>query len=129
MKTISTLVLMLTLLNGFSQITVNTNTSHSAVCTNCVFNIASGVTLTINSAGTCANCTFNGGNIVLSDDMTCQPCSFNGNNINIGTETLKPNSGTTSFTNVTLTASGTGFSTCKYAGNGHRFYLHFQRYF
>ena len=108
MKTISTLVLMLTLLNGFSQITVNANTSHSAVCTNCVFNIASGVTLTINSAGTCANCTFNGGNIVLSSDMTCQPCSFNGNNINIGTQSLNPNSGTTSFTNVTLTASGTG---------------------
>jgi hypothetical protein len=49
-------------------ITVNTNTSGFpafASCTNCVYNISSGVTLTVNSTAACTHCTFNGGTVSI----------------------------------------------------------------
>src|SRR5262249_42123246 len=55
----------------------------------------------------CATCTFNGGTIVISKNMTCQPCTFSSNVITLTSAEIKPNSGTSSFTNVTLTATGT----------------------
>jgi hypothetical protein len=110
MKTIFTLLILVTLTNSFAQTTytVNTNTPYSSNCSNCTFNISTGTTLTINGSVNCNNCTFNGGNISIEKDMKCQPCSFNGNTINMNNQTLKPNSGTTSFTNVNFTVNGTG---------------------
>ena len=112
MKKISALfvVITLTLLNSsFAQsiYTINSNSNYSANCTNCTFNIAAGATLTISQAGTCNNCTFNGGNIAVQNTITCQPCSFSGNNITMTNQSINPNSQTTSFQNVVLTANGT----------------------
>jgi Secretion system C-terminal sorting domain len=112
MKQISTLfiLLMLAALNhsiGQTTYTVNTNSSYSASCNNCTFNVSAGVTLTISQAGTCNNCTFNGGNIAAEKTLTCQPCSFSGNTITLTGASINPNSNTTSFNNVTLTANGT----------------------
>ncbi|MFT3936545.1 MAG: T9SS type A sorting domain-containing protein [Chitinophagaceae bacterium] len=111
MKPICTLftALMLTIASGsFAQTTyaITSNTSRSASCSNCTFTISSGVTLTLSSSGTCSNCTFNGGNIDVQSTVTCQPCSFNNNTITMNNQSIKPNSGTTSFTGVTLTATG-----------------------
>ncbi len=94
--------------NGFAQTvyTVNSNANYSASCNNCTFNISAGVTLTINQAGTCNNCTFNGGNIQVNNNITCQPCTFSGNNITMTGQSINPNSKTTSFNNVVLTANG-----------------------
>lgn len=75
---------------------------------NSTFNISDGVTLTINQSFTCSNCTFNGGNIVITQDVTCQPCAFSGNTITMNSHVLKPNSGTTTFSGVDFTISGTG---------------------
>ncbi|MEP6749261.1 MAG: T9SS type A sorting domain-containing protein [Bacteroidota bacterium] len=112
MKTISTLFISLMLVSfnysvAQTTYTVNANSNYPANCTNCTFNIASGVTLTISQAGTCNNCTFNGGNIAVANTITCQPCSFSGNNITMTNQSINPNSNTTSFQNVVLTASGT----------------------
>lgn len=111
MKKISALLVVITLTflnNSFAQTiyTVNSNSNYAANCTNCTFNIAAGVTLTINQAGTCNNCSFNGGNIAVHNTITCQPCSFNGNNITMSSQAINPNSQTTSFQNVILTATG-----------------------
>ncbi|MEP7280286.1 MAG: T9SS type A sorting domain-containing protein [Bacteroidota bacterium] len=111
MKTIFTLLTLLALTSvttGFAQTTytVNSNSSYSASCSNCVFNIADNVTLTIKNTGTCNGCTFNGGNIEVEHTITCQPCSFNDNNITLDNQSIKPNSNTTSFKNVVLTATG-----------------------
>ncbi len=86
--------------------TINTSSSYPANCSNCTFNIAPGATLTISQAGTCSNCTFNGGIIAVQGTITCQPCSFNNNNITLNSQSINPNSGTTSFQNVVLTAKG-----------------------
>ncbi len=43
----------------------------------------------------------------ITKDLTCQPCAFSGNTIALTSAAIKPNSGTTSFLNVTLTATGT----------------------
>ena len=117
MKKISTLVLILmmtlTLYNGQAQtynITTNTtwNAGNPAPCTsNCTFNISAGITLTSNKAFTCSTCTFNGGNISIKQNLTCQPCAFSSDTITLLNAEIKPNSSTTSFTNVVLTASGT----------------------
>lgn len=110
MKTIFTLLILVTLTNSFAQTTytVSSNLSYSSNCSNCTFNISTGVTLTINGSVNCNNCTFSGGNISIEKDMKCQPCSFSGNTISMNNQTLKPNSGTTSFTNTTFTVGGTG---------------------
>ena len=112
MKRIFTLYVFFTLaaiaLTAQTTYTVNSNTSYSANCNNCIFNIAASATLTINNNGTCNNCTFNGGNIKVQNDITCQPCSFAGNNIALANKSINPNSGTTSFTNVILTSTGNG---------------------
>lgn len=94
--------------------TVNSNKSwnsagYPAPCTNCTFNIASGVTLTIDKSFTCFSCTFVGGNIDITQDLTCQPCAFNGNTITMNSKVLNPNSSTTTFSNVNFTISGTGY--------------------
>ena len=111
MKTTTTLIILLTLAtwnNSYAQTTyaVNNNSSFSANCSNCTFNIAAGVTLTINHSGTCNNCTFNGGNIDVQHTLTCQPCTFSNNKITMTDQAINPNSNTSSFTNVNLTANG-----------------------
>ena len=111
MKKISTLFILLALAavnNSFAQTTyaVNANSNYPANCTNCTFNIAAGVTLTISQAGTCSNCTFNGGSISVQNTISCQPCSFSGNTITMTNQAINPNSNTTSFKNVVLTANG-----------------------
>ena len=115
MKKICTLIIIILLTlsyNSQAQTTVNisSNTTWSAApaCTsNCIFNISSGVTLTINKSFTCATCTFNGGSIIINKDLACQPCTFSSNTITLNSAELKPNSSTTSFSNVTFTANGT----------------------
>jgi len=114
MKQIFTFFAFFTLMvsvNAFAgtTYTVNSNANYSASCSNCTFNISTGVTLTLNSAGTCTNCTFNGGNISIAADVKCQPCSFNNDVITMGSNMLNPNSGTTSFSGVTFSVSGTGY--------------------
>ncbi len=111
MKKIATLLtvsLMVISQFGFAQTvyTVNSNSSYSANCTDCTFNIASNATLTINQDGTCNNCTFNGGNIAVVNTIKCQPCTFSNNTITLN-KSINPNSKTTTFTNVKLTANGT----------------------
>lgn len=113
MKKISTLIILFVLAaaSSFAQTvyTVNTDRTYGADCSNCTFNISSGVTLSFTSSGTCTNCTFNGGNIAVKSTVTCQPCSFNNNNIAItGNNAINPNSGTTSFNNTVLTVAGNG---------------------
>ncbi|MEO5685371.1 MAG: T9SS type A sorting domain-containing protein [Chitinophagaceae bacterium] len=94
--------------NSFAQTVyaVTANSSYPANCTNCTFNITSGKTLSISQGGSCNNCTFNGGNIVLEKTITCQPCSFNNTTIAMNDQSINTNSGTTSFQNVVLTATG-----------------------
>jgi len=101
-------VLIISTLTSFAQTTytVNSNSSYPANCSDCTFNIASGITLTISKDGTCNNCTFNGGNITVENNIKCQPCTFSGNTITITDKAINPNSKTTSFTNVKLTAKG-----------------------
>jgi hypothetical protein len=109
--TLSFLLVLSAFNNSFSQTTYSVvkNTEYSAACTNCTFNIASGVTLSINKNGTCANCTFTGGSVAIKENMICQPCSFNSNTITMADKSLNPNSSTTTFSNVTFTISGAGF--------------------
>ncbi|MBS1933829.1 MAG: T9SS type A sorting domain-containing protein [Bacteroidetes bacterium] len=114
MKQIFTLFTLLTLMasvNAFAgtTYTVSSNSSYSASCSNCTFNISAGITLTLNSNGTCANCTFNGGIIAIAANVKCQPCSFNNDVITMGSYVLTPNSGSTSFSGVTFSVSGTGY--------------------
>ncbi|MEP6724732.1 MAG: T9SS type A sorting domain-containing protein [Bacteroidota bacterium] len=111
MKKIPALLILLILAainNSFAQTiyTIDKNSNYNASCTNCTFNIEAGATLTISQAGSCNNCTFNGGNIDIHTTVTCQPCSFNGNNITLTNQSINPNSNTTSFQNVVLTANG-----------------------
>jgi Secretion system C-terminal sorting domain len=112
MKTFFIFFAMATLssLNSHAQTvyTINSSGNYSANCSNCTFNIASGVTLTINNAGTCNNCSFNGGNIEIKKDIVCQPCMFTNNTITMNNQALNPNAGTTSFTNVNMTVKGSG---------------------
>ncbi len=112
MKQIFTILALITLTvlstNAQTVYTVNSNGNFSASCSNCTFNIAFGVTLTINTAGTCSNCTFNGGTIDIKKNVVCQPCTFSNNTITMNSQSLNPNSGTTSFTNVNMTVKGTG---------------------
>ena len=93
--------------------TVSSNTSWNATygagCSNCIFNISAGKTLSIDKNITCSTCTFNGGTVSITQDLICQPCVFSSNTITITNKMLKPNSSTTSFTNVNLTANGTSF--------------------
>lgn len=110
--TLLTLVFLIAVHNSQAQTTytVSSNTSwngtYGATCSNCTFNISAGKTLTIDKNINCSGCTFNGGNIYIIMDVVCQPCTFSGNNITLSNKELKPNSGTTSFSSVTLSATG-----------------------
>ncbi|MBS1599196.1 MAG: T9SS type A sorting domain-containing protein [Bacteroidetes bacterium] len=117
MKNISILLSFLLVILGYNSqaqttYTVSSNTSwnstYGSSCSNCIFNISSGVTLAIDRSVTCNTCTFNGGKIDMTDNVNCQPCTFSGNTITIKDKVLKPNSGTTSFSNVNFTANGDG---------------------
>jgi hypothetical protein len=117
MKKNFTLIIVLTMLMASSakaQTTyaISSNTSWNTLigggCSNCIFNISVGVTLSMDKAMTCSTCTFNGGTIVISQDVVCQPCTFSGNNITLNNKQLKTNSSTNSFSNVTMTVNGTG---------------------
>jgi len=91
-----------------SSITANTTWSSTPACTNgCTYNISAGVTLNINAAFTCNNCTFNNGTININSKLTCQPCTFNGNTVNINSVQLFSNSGTTAINNATVVVNGT----------------------
>lgn len=108
MKRKSTLLvpMLLSLLiagNSFSQ-TYNINTSATwaatvpgASCTNCIFNISAGKTLTIGSGTSCNNCTFNGGAVVFSTNFTIQSSTFNNDSISVVDNTIKLQSYTTAF--------------------------------
>jgi Secretion system C-terminal sorting domain len=112
MKTLFTLLALLAVsalgTSAQTVYAVNSNGNYSANCNNCTFNIANGITLTINNTGTCNNCTFNGGNIEVKKDIICQPCTFSNNTITMNNQVLNPNSGTTSFTNVKMVVKGSG---------------------
>ena len=84
------------------NITTNTNTSIMgasgfSTCTNCIFNITPGVTLTINTGGTCTDCTFNGGTVNIASSS-----SVTWNNTNtFNNDTVLINRATT-FSNVSF---------------------------
>lgn len=94
--------------------TISANTSYTkakypSYCSSCTFNIASGVTLTLdNASATCANCTFKGGDVSVTSNYVCQTCSFTSEAITMTSSTLTLLSGTTSFSSVVLTANGNG---------------------
>ncbi len=70
-------------------------TSNSYYCSGCKFDISSGVTLTLNlDWSACANCSFTGGNIIVSKNFTCQGCTFNVDNLTINNN-ISFQSGTT----------------------------------
>jgi hypothetical protein len=74
-----------------------------APCTgNCGYNISSGVTLTIDYAFSCLNCSFSGGAIIIDKNMTCMPCSFIGNTITVNGVELLSNNATSSFLGATV---------------------------
>jgi hypothetical protein len=95
------LLSLITLSNiAFAQTTtykISTSKNWSAVlpasCIGCTVNISAGVTLTIDESATCMNCTFNGGNISMSNESLSLLYS--------GSQT------TTYFSGTSLTASGT----------------------
>ncbi len=114
MKKICTLLSIAALILSYNSqaqtynITSNTTWSSTPACTSgCTYNISNGVTLTINVSFTCSTCTFNGGDLSITKDLTCQPCTFSGKTIALSNAMIKPNSGTTSFSNVKLAATGT----------------------
>ena len=74
MKTIFTLLITITALTAANTAKANTyninsNSNWSAVmpstCANCVINIATGITLTVNQDETCQGCTISGGNMAM----------------------------------------------------------------
>jgi hypothetical protein len=85
---------------------INSNTSWSAslpsYCSNCIINVASGVTLTLNS-GMCDNCTFTGGTLNVTGGFSFQSSSISNTTINASTSFNMYNSN--SLNNVTLNMS------------------------
>lgn len=69
-----------------------------STCNNCVFNISPGATLTINTGGTCTDCTFNGGSVNIASSSSV---TWNGTTT-FNNDTLLINK-TTSFNNFTFT--------------------------
>ncbi len=129
MKTISTLLLTLSVLIAANTAkaatyTISANKNWSAVmpatCANCVINISSGITLTLDENITCQSCTVTGGNINMgSNSMNLQSASgtytiaFTGVNLsdNGGSITLNE---PLSMTNSTFTLNGTSSMTTSY---------------
>jgi hypothetical protein len=121
MKRNSTLLvcILLSLLiadNSFSQTyTISSSATWASTvsgssCTNCVFNIAAGQTLTISSGSGCNNCTFNGGTVVFTTNFTIQSSTFNNDSVSIVNNNLTLQSYTTTsptnyFNNTKLTES------------------------
>lgn len=72
-QSLLTLTLLLTTSILFAQTTYTISPSAAwssklpTTCANCIINIASGATLTIDKSVTCQNCTFNGGTISMTD--------------------------------------------------------------
>ena len=92
--------------------------AYPSYCSACTFNIAAGKTLTIDASYiSCANCSFSGGNIAIAKDFACQTCSFTSDSITMASTALNLQSSATSFTGVTLTATGTGSITANAAVN------------
>ena len=136
MKPLTTAFVFFLALSSQAQTTVainsnsNFNSAVSSHCTsNCIVNIASGVTLTMNS-GSCQTCTFNGGtvkvnasfsfwspitfnntNLTVTSDMTCQTCTFTNDTIHVTSAKLDLQSGTaTVITGSHIVFSGTASS-------------------
>jgi hypothetical protein len=73
------------------------------------FTITSGMTLTIDQSGvSCYECSFTGGTIAITTGFTCQSCSFSNTTMTISSAVLSLQSSVNTFSNVSLTASGTG---------------------
>ena len=90
--TLTLLTLTLASIQGRSQTyTVSSSTNYSALspnanwCTGCVFNISTGVTLTVDDATGCTNCTFNGGNVSVTNSFSFNGGTFNGSTVTIST--------------------------------------------
>ena len=117
MKKIPTLVITLIIslqMLAAPVYTVSANTNWTTLvgsnCTNCTFNIASGVTFTINTGNNCINCTFNGGTLLLTSDFIVQQSAFVNTRITLDGQKLTLQGGgvDNSFSGVTVTANGSG---------------------
>ena len=118
MKHIQFFLLMLTILLSNIQaqntytITANTTWSSKNYPTNSgkssVFNISSGVTLTIDQKNvTCSQCSFNGGILQITQNISCQGCSFSNDNISLSGVSMTLN-GSSTFSKVSLIVNGAG---------------------
>lgn len=92
---------------------ITSNTTWTAVvgstnCWTCTFNITPGKTFTLNYSGTCGTCTFNNGNLNITQNLTCQGCSFTTDTITASGVVMNLQSTTNTFTNTFLTMSGAG---------------------
>ncbi len=89
--------------------TVGSTTSWNGVfpgyCNTCTFNIAAGVTITLNTNATCYNCTINGGTLNMTSDFTFQQSAFNNTTINLNGHTLNMQNNGTSFTSSVINAN------------------------
>jgi hypothetical protein len=117
MKQISTLFFVVIFATSITKaapptnISLNSNTSWNASYGSFVsatnFTIASGKTFTFDANATCANCTFTGGNIIISSTFSCQGCTFTNTNISMNNNKLNLQSSTNTFTNVSFALTGT----------------------
>ncbi len=97
-------------LHAATTYSINSNTSWNGNfpnnCNNCIFNISTGVTLTLNINATCHNCTIHGGTVTMTQDFTFQGTDFNNTTMNLGGNTLNLQNNGTSFTNTIVNATG-----------------------
>ena len=90
-----------------SASTTWTTLVNNPTCNTCTFNIASAATFTVDqNVSNCHACTFNG-NVAMTASMTCQSCAFSNGTLSSQVATLTLQSGTTSFSGVTLNFTGT----------------------
>ena len=80
------------------------NTAFSSYCGSCIINISSGITLTLNNASTCDNCTITGGILMITGDFSFQSTSIS--NTSITTTVPITLNNTNSFNNVTAVFRG-----------------------
>jgi Secretion system C-terminal sorting domain len=130
MKTISTLLLTLSILVAAGEAkagttyNINSNSNWSAVipatCANCIINVASGATLTVDESVTCQSCTFSGGNITMAAyTMNLQSATgtytvaFTGVNLSTTGGTITVNE-PLSMTNSTFTLNGSSSMTTSF---------------
>lgn len=103
----------------------------STSCWTCTFNITPGVTFTLDYAGTCGSCTFNNGNLNVTQNIACQGCSFNTNAITAAGTQLNLQSSTNNFSNSTVSVTGAGslFVSAGISATGSTFTFNNNSYF